>query len=176
MHIKNITKDFKFMSYFNVLMIFLSSCVLLVPMVLYVDAYNHAAGKFLDAGINKQANLGSAIPILVIVLGLIILFGWLWIRDLKIKTNNNLSLVNFKWVLITIGVNLLSLLFFTIAFFCLWLIPINGMDVEINQLNYIRLLAYIATYASLLILSFLASTLCLTWTNLRISYSLTKSK
>lgn len=176
MHVKNITKDFKFMSYFNILMIFLASCVLLVPMFLYVDAYNHADGKFLVAGINKQANLGSAIPILVIVLGLIILFGWLWLRDLKIKTNSNLSLVNFKWVLITIGVNLLSLLLFTIAFFCLWLIPINGADDEINQLNYTRLLAYIITYASLLVFCLLVSTLCLTWTNLRISYSLTKSK
>lgn len=169
-----LTKDFKFVSYFNVLMVLISSLILFVPMILYLQQLQQNPQTFIPAATNKTANLATVISLIFITTSLIIIFGWWWIRDLKLKTQENLSLTNFKWVLVTIGVNIVSVIFFTVAFFCLWLVPINGSDEQIAHLNRIRFLSYIITYACLLFFFLLASIGCLTWTNLRISYALTK--
>lgn len=171
-----ISKDFKFISYFNFLFVILSSLILLIPLSIYTQTfYNIGQIEFLQPGINRVVNLIIVISLIVILSLLNILLGWVWLKHLKIVTYENLNIKSFKWILITLGVNFLSIIFFAIAFFCIWLVPINGDISDVNKiinLNKIRYVIYISTYISLLIIFLISSVSCVTWTNLRISYHL----
>lgn len=171
-----ITKDFKFVSYFNLLIIILSSLILLVPFILYTkNFYSTGQTEFLQPGIDKTINLSVVISLIIVLSLLNVLLGWVWIKHLKVTTNENVNIKAFKWILITLGVNFLAIIFFAIAFFCIWLTPING-DIsdttKIINLNKIRYVIYLSTYISLIIIFLIVSTSCITWTNLRISYRL----
>lgn len=171
-----ITKDFKFISYFNFLFIVLSSLILLVPLILYTKTfYSTGQSEFLQPGVNKVANLSVVITLIIVLSLLNVLLGWIWIKHLKVVTNGNLNLKTFRWILITLGINFLAIIFFAIAFFCIWLTPINGDISDTNKiinLNKIRYVIYISTYVSLTIIFLIASISSVTWTNLRISYYL----
>ena len=171
-----ITKDFKFVSYFNFLFIILASLILLIPLIFYTQTfYSVGQVEFLQPGVNKVANLSVVITLIIVLSLLNVLLGWIWVKHLKIVTNENLSIKAFKWILITLGVNFLAIIFFAVAFFCIWLTPINGNisdTTKIINLNKIRYIIYIATYISLVFVFLIVSTSCVIWTNLRISYRL----
>lgn len=70
-----LTKDFKFVSYFNVLMVLISSLILFVPMILYLQQLQQNPQTFIPAGTNKTANLAIVISLIFITTSLIIIFG-----------------------------------------------------------------------------------------------------
>lgn len=71
-----ITKDFKFISYFNFLFIVLSSLILLIPLILYTKTfYSTGQVEFLQPGVNKIANLSVVITLIIVLSLLNILLG-----------------------------------------------------------------------------------------------------
>lgn len=71
-----ITKDFKFISYFNFLFVVLSSLILLVPLILYTKTfYSTGQSEFLQPGVNKVANLSVVITLIIVLSLLNILLG-----------------------------------------------------------------------------------------------------
>lgn len=165
-------KDFKFFSYFNILNVFLSSLILFIPMMIYVSQY-HSTDQLLDAGILRTTNLGVSISLIIVTSIMAILIYNFWFNDIK-KLDYELSNKEFTWIVSTVAVSFISIILFTIAFFCIWLFPIHGNVSDINRINKIRLIAYASVFSILFVATMSASIFCVTWTNLRISYSINK--
>lgn len=71
-----ITKDFKFVSYFNFLFIILASLILLIPLILYTQTfYSVGQVEFLQPGVNKVANLSVVITLIIVLSLLNVLLG-----------------------------------------------------------------------------------------------------
>ena len=167
---KKITKDFKFYSYFNVVIVFLSSFILFAPMMIYLKEYQNTSGILIREGYERVSNLVSTILLAIFVSCLSIWLFWKWSNDVKSQLSDKLTEKEYKWVLITTGINLLSIILFLVAFFVIWMFPIHGLNEQIDTLNQMRLHAFIGTYVALTLVMLIVSASCITWTNLKLSY------
>lgn len=167
---KKINKDFKFYSYFNTIIVFLSSFILFAPMMIYFNKYKNVTGILIREGYEKTSNLISIILLTIFVSCLSIWLFWKWSNDVKNKLNDKLNEKEYKWILITTGINLISIILFLVAFFVIWMFPLHGLNEQIDFLNLKRLHVFIGTYVSLTIVMLLISIFCITWTNLKLSY------
>lgn len=170
-------ENFKFYSYFNLLAIFISSFILFAPMMIYLKEYKSSGNMLISEGYNNTINL--AITISLVILSTIFSFWvfWKWSNDVKLKLANILKEKEYKWVLITSGISFLSIIFFMVAFFVIWMFPLYGLSTSDNlTTNKIRMNIYIITYCVLITIMLLASLFSLSWFNLKIDYLLNKTK
>lgn len=158
-------KNLKKIACLNVLIVFVSSLILLIPLIVFVYRANQTTGTIIN-GDAASINLPIVIALIVCCSILTTLLFLFWTKYLKKISNSNLNLPTFKWVMLTTGFNFLVIIFFSIAFFCIWLVFVN---------NHTRLLCYSIIYSVLTFVFLICAIGLAVYTNWKIEYFLTKS-
>ena len=158
-------KNLKKIACLNVLIVFVSSLILLIPLIVFVYRANQTTGTIIN-GDAASINLPIVIVLIVCCSILTTLLFLFWTKYLKKISNSNLNLPTFKWVMLTTGFNFLVIIFFSIAFFCIWLVFVN---------NHTRLLCYSIIYSVLTFVFLICAIGLAVYTNWKIEYFLTKS-
>lgn len=158
-------KNLKKIACLNVLIVFVNSLILLIPLIVFVYRANQTTGTIIN-GDAASINLPIVIALIVCCSILTTLLFLFWTKYLKKISNSNLNLPTFKWVMLTTGFNFLVIIFFSIAFFCIWLVFVN---------NHTRLLCYSIIYSVLTLVFLICAIGLAVYTNWKIEYFLTKS-
>ena len=158
-------KNLKKIACLNVLIVFVNSLILLIPLIVFVYRANQTTGTIIN-GDAASINLPIVIALIVCCSILTTLLFLFWTKYLKKISNSNLNLPTFKWVMLTTGFNFLVIIFFSIAFFCIWLVFVN---------NHTRLLCYSIIYSVLTFVFLICAIGLAVYTNWKIEYFLTKS-
>lgn len=158
-------KNLKKIACLNVLIVFISSLILLIPLIVFVYRANQTTVTIIN-GDAASINLPIVIALIVCCSILTTFLFLFWTKYLKKISNSNLNLPTFKWVMLTTGFNFLVIIFFSIAFFCIWLVFVN---------NHTRLLCYSIIYSVLTLVFLICSIGLAVYTNWKIEYFLTKS-
>ena len=158
-------KNLKKIACLNVLIVFVSSLILLIPLIVFVYRANQITETIIN-GDAASINLPIVIALIVCCSILTTLLFLFWTKYLKKISNSNLNLPTFKWVMLTTGFNFLVIIFFSIAFFCIWLVFVN---------NHTRLLCYSIIYSVLTLVFLICAIGLAVYTNWKIEYFLTKS-
>lgn len=158
-------KNLKKIACLNVLIVFVSSLILLIPLIVFVYRANQTTRTIMN-GDAASINLPIVIVLIVCCSILTTLLFLFWTKYLKKISNSNLNLPTFKWVMLTTGFNFLVIIFFSIAFFCIWLVFVN---------NHTRLLCYSIIYSVLTLVFLICAIGLAVYTNWKIEYFLTKS-
>ena len=158
-------KNLKKIACLNILIVFISSLILLIPLIVFVYRANQTTVTIIN-GDAASINLPIVIALIVCCSILTTFLFLFWTKYLKKISNSNLNLPTFKWVMLTTGFNFLVIIFFSIAFFCIWLVFVN---------NHTRLLCYSIIYSVLTLIFLICSIGLAVYTNWKIEYFLTKS-
>lgn len=153
-------KQVKKIFFVNIIFGFLSSFVLLIPIILYLIDYTRLPSDYsnLMPATKKNINLPSSI-LIAIVFTISSLIVWYYqIRKLLLKSSDIKFVPNdLKYFVGSLLSILLTIIFFLVAFFCIWLFPFASDksidDFQIQQLALWKLIIYLICY--FLILTFL---------------------